>query len=165
MIASSFLARTVSSSLVACRRGPRARWTPCGVGAVMAGKHNAEGVVLSSVGMWSSSLGEEDERTTGRKGEKVRLDADWMRDNMEWTSSETEKAVSSMFQEALTTCAAMKLHQAPWTRARLSDVSGTGMLGCSVVTVRCRFADEFGGANDERRGGRKPAAFLASMST
>lgn len=81
-------------------------------------------------------------------------------------SSETEKSVSSMFQEALTT----------WTAARLNapsavdeseaiNVSGTGMLGCNVVTVRCRFADELGGANDERRGGRKPAAFLASMRT
>jgi hypothetical protein len=43
--------------------------------------------------------------------------------------------------------------------------SGTGMLGWSVVAVRCRFADVLGGANDERRGGRKPAAFLASMRT
>lgn len=43
--------------------------------------------------------------------------------------------------------------------------SGTGMLGCSVVDVRCRFVDVFGGANDERRGGRKPVAFLDSMRT
>lgn len=54
MIASSFLARAASSSPVACRRGARARWTPSGVGATIAGKHSAEGVVLSSVGMWSS---------------------------------------------------------------------------------------------------------------
>ena len=45
------------------------------------------------------------------------------------------------------------------------SASGTGMLGCSVVDVRWRFVDEFGGANDERRGGRKPEAFLASMRT